>query len=123
MINPILLCVPTHRTIDIDALLVEVGEFGRYQKCYIFLLGLALLFTASSTLSFVFTTGDMKYRYFFFFFFSPKHLSDHWVNLTDSVSGGDPKLFLCYNFSQYSKIKCTKRFSCAYYNRRMVNSY
>lgn len=52
-----------YRSIDIDALLAEVGEFGRYQKCYIFLLGLALLFTASSTLSFVFTTGDMNYRY------------------------------------------------------------
>ncbi|VVC35894.1 Sugar transporter, conserved site,Major facilitator superfamily domain,Major facilitator, sugar [Cinara cedri] len=52
----------TKKTIDIDVLLEEVGEFGRYQKCYIFLLGLALLFTASSTLSFVFTTGDMNYR-------------------------------------------------------------
>lgn len=53
------------RSIDIDELLAEVGELGRYQKCYIFFFGLALLFTASSTLSFVFTTGDMNYRYFF----------------------------------------------------------
>lgn len=51
-----------YRTIDIDTLLEEVGEFGRYQKRYVFLLGLALLFTASSTLSFVFTTADMNYR-------------------------------------------------------------
>ncbi|XP_050424536.1 organic cation transporter-like protein [Adelges cooleyi] len=50
------------RTVDIDALLAEVGEFGRYQKFYMIILGLALLFTASSTLSFVFTTGDMNYR-------------------------------------------------------------
>ncbi|XP_050525311.1 organic cation transporter-like protein isoform X2 [Daktulosphaira vitifoliae] len=50
------------RKIDIDALLKEVGEFGRYQKSYMILLGLALMFTASSTLSFLFTTGDMKYR-------------------------------------------------------------
>lgn len=56
--------IPYYSTIDIDALLEEVGEFGRYQKWYIFLLGLSLLFTASSTLSFVFTTEDMTYRYF-----------------------------------------------------------
>ncbi|XP_025416341.1 organic cation transporter-like protein [Sipha flava] len=52
----------TKKSIDIDELLLEVGEFGKYQKCNLFLLGLALLFTASSTLAFVFTTGDMNYR-------------------------------------------------------------
>lgn len=62
ILDTILLLLSTCRTIDIDVLLAEVGEFGKYQKCYIFLLGLALLFTASSTLSFVFTTGDMNYR-------------------------------------------------------------
>lgn len=52
--------------IDIDRLLEEVGEFGKYQKLNIFYLGLSLLFTASSTMAFVFTTGDMNYRFFCF---------------------------------------------------------
>ncbi|XP_060866747.1 organic cation transporter protein-like [Metopolophium dirhodum] len=52
----------TKKLIDIDGLLEEVGEFGKYQKKNIFYLGLTLLFTASSTMSFVFTTGDMNYR-------------------------------------------------------------
>ncbi|KAL5242557.1 hypothetical protein ACI65C_009967 [Semiaphis heraclei] len=50
------------KMIDIDRLLEEVGEFGKYQKLNIFYLGLSLLFTASSTMAFVFTTGDMNYR-------------------------------------------------------------
>jgi OCT family organic cation transporter-like MFS transporter 4/5 len=47
---------------DFDNILVEVGEFGRYQKKVYFLLCLPMLVCALNSYSYVFTAGQQKYR-------------------------------------------------------------
>lgn len=48
---------------DFDAVLLEIGEFGRYQKTNYMLLCLPVLFAAGNSLSYVFTAGIPNYRY------------------------------------------------------------
>jgi OCT family organic cation transporter-like MFS transporter 4/5 len=48
---------------DLDNVLQEVGEFGRYQKVKYYLLCLPVFFCAANSLSYVFTAGQQHYRY------------------------------------------------------------
>jgi OCT family organic cation transporter-like MFS transporter 4/5 len=48
---------------DLDNVLEEIGEFGRYQKMKYYLLCLPVFFGAANSLSYVFTAGHQHYRY------------------------------------------------------------
>lgn len=48
---------------DFDTVLLEIGEFGRYQQTNYLLLCLPVLFGAANSLSYVFTAGVPNYRY------------------------------------------------------------
>lgn len=47
---------------DFDTVLLEIGEFGRYQQMNYILLCLPVLFAAANSLSYVFTAGIPNYR-------------------------------------------------------------
>lgn len=47
---------------DFDSVLLEIGEFGRYQQTNYMLLCLPVLFGAANSLSYVFTAGIPNYR-------------------------------------------------------------
>ena len=47
---------------DFDQILVEIGEFGRYQKRNYLLICLPVMFAAANSLSYVFTAGIPAYR-------------------------------------------------------------
>lgn len=48
--------------INVDSILVELGELGRYQLLQYFLLGVITLFTSLAYLSYIFTAGQLDYR-------------------------------------------------------------
>lgn len=48
--------------LEVDAVLAEVGEFGRYQALTYLLLCLPVLFSAANSLTYVFTAGVPPYR-------------------------------------------------------------
>lgn len=48
--------------IDLDAILVEIGETSRYQILHYVLFGVVVIFTSSSYLSYIFTAGQLDYR-------------------------------------------------------------
>lgn len=48
--------------LDLDVILDEIGEFGRYQKVKYFLLCIPVFFGAANSLSYVFTAGVQHYR-------------------------------------------------------------
>ncbi|XP_060852099.1 organic cation transporter protein-like [Rhopalosiphum padi] len=102
----------TKKTIDIDGLLEEVGEFGNYQKLYIFFLGLSLLFTASSTMSFVFTTGDMNYRCLINGCDSASETTvDYWpiwLNRTVPFDNDDHRLAKCSQYVRHNSVDTNK---------------
>lgn len=50
---------------DLDDILKEIGEFGKFQSFNYFLLCLPIIFCASNSLSFIFTAKDTNYRYFY----------------------------------------------------------
>lgn len=52
--------------INVDSILVELGELGRYQLLQYFLLGVITLFTSLAYLSYIFTAGQLDYRYIYF---------------------------------------------------------
>lgn len=47
---------------DLDTILREIGQFGRYQVYVFFLLFFPMVFSTIGTFSYIFTTGDIKYR-------------------------------------------------------------
>ncbi|XP_055905254.1 organic cation transporter protein [Eupeodes corollae] len=47
---------------DLDRVLEEIGECGRYQKINYFLICLPVMFAAANSLSYVFTAGTPNYR-------------------------------------------------------------
>ncbi|CAO1419531.1 unnamed protein product [Diamesa tonsa] len=47
---------------DLDKVLEEIGEFGKYQKIKYFLLCIPVFFGAANSLSYVFTAGKQHYR-------------------------------------------------------------
>lgn len=52
----------TSQHIDLDAILVEIGEHGRYQIALYAVLCVLVLFTSNSYLSYIFTAGKLDYR-------------------------------------------------------------
>lgn len=48
---------------DLDHVLEEIGEFGKYQKIKYYLLCLPVFFGAANSLSYVFTAGQQNYRW------------------------------------------------------------
>lgn len=48
---------------DLDKVLEEIGEFGKYQKIKYFLLCIPVFFGAANSLSYVFTAGKQHYRW------------------------------------------------------------
>lgn len=48
---------------DLDSVLREVGQFGRYQMFVFFLLFFSIVYTTFFTLTFVFTASDLQYRW------------------------------------------------------------
>lgn len=49
-------------TKDLDDILEEVGQFGKYQMITYFIISLPMVFAIVSSHSFVFTSGDLTYR-------------------------------------------------------------
>lgn len=47
---------------DFDSVLLEIGEFGRYQQTNYLLLCIPVLFAAANSLTYVFTAGVPNYR-------------------------------------------------------------
>ncbi|BES93527.1 Organic cation transporter [Nesidiocoris tenuis] len=47
---------------DLDSILREIGQFGRYQMFVFFLLFFSIVYTTFFTLTFVFTAADLQYR-------------------------------------------------------------
>lgn len=52
----------TNLHIDLDAILVEIGETGRYQIALYATLCVLVMFTSNSYLSYIFTAGQLDYR-------------------------------------------------------------
>lgn len=50
------------REIDLDGILEEIGEMGRYQVAHYVLLSVIVILTSSSYLSYIFTAGQLDYR-------------------------------------------------------------
>lgn len=48
---------------DLDEILDEVGHFGKFQAVNYALVGFPILLSAAFALSYVFTAGDLEYRY------------------------------------------------------------
>lgn len=48
---------------DLDEVLDEVKHFGKFQATNYLLLSVAILFAAMFEASFIFTAGDLEYRY------------------------------------------------------------
>lgn len=49
--------------IDLDGIMVEMGEFGKYQILNYVFLCVAVMLTSSSYLSYIFTAGQVDYRF------------------------------------------------------------
>lgn len=47
---------------DLDSILIELGEFGRYQKIKYIYMTVPVFLLAGFTLSYVFTAGNLDYR-------------------------------------------------------------
>lgn len=47
---------------DFDPVLIEIGEFGRYQIIFYVLLCIPIAIYAGITLTYVFTAGNLQYR-------------------------------------------------------------
>lgn len=47
---------------DLDRILVELGQFGKFQIINYFLLCIPVALSAIYALSYVFTAGDLEYR-------------------------------------------------------------
>lgn len=54
--------------IDLDGILVEVGELGRFQLLNYALLCVAVIMTSSSYLSYIFSAGQVDYRLIYIIF-------------------------------------------------------
>lgn len=51
------------RTVDVDSIQTELGELGRYQVQKYILFAVAVLLTSSAYFSYIFTAGQLDYRY------------------------------------------------------------
>lgn len=48
---------------DLDTILLQLGDFGRFQFANYVAISFPILFSAIYTLTYVFTAKDLKYRY------------------------------------------------------------
>lgn len=48
--------------VDLDGVLHEIGQFGRFQVRQYGLMVLPIIFNALFTLSYIFTAGNLEYR-------------------------------------------------------------
>lgn len=51
----------------LDLILEEVGQFGKFQKIIYFLIVIPLALSATYKFGYVFTAGDLNYRWAFFY--------------------------------------------------------
>lgn len=51
-----------HPHLDLDAILIELGSFGKYQKIYYVLICIPILLNAAFTLGYIFEAGTPSYR-------------------------------------------------------------
>lgn len=49
--------------IDLDVILQELGDFGKFQKLNFILLLLPIVLSSVYTLSYIFTASQLEYRY------------------------------------------------------------
>lgn len=54
--------------IDLDGIMVEIGELGKYQILNYVFLCVAVILTSSSYLSYIFTAGQVDYRLLIFIY-------------------------------------------------------
>lgn len=52
----------TEKEFDIDTILLEVGEFGRYQIKNFILICIGIIVLSEMSLTYVFTAGILQYR-------------------------------------------------------------
>ena len=55
-------CLYLQKTMDLDDILDEVGQFGKFQAINYILIGFPILLSAAFSLTYVFTAGDLEYR-------------------------------------------------------------
>lgn len=48
---------------QLDSILKDLGQFGKFQTINYLLIAIPLTLSAAYTLSYVFTAGDLDYRY------------------------------------------------------------
>lgn len=48
---------------DLDSVLIEVGEFGKYQIFHFFLLSMVIVLTAVTAVDYIVTASTLDYRY------------------------------------------------------------
>lgn len=66
---------------DLDSVLEEIGEFGKYQQIKYYLLCLPVFFGAANSLSYAFTAGHQHYR--FVWFNNQVHYLDNKIKLNE----------------------------------------
>lgn len=49
-------------TLDLDAIIKEIGQFGKYQLMNYILISIPIFFIGICSLSYIFTTEDLNYR-------------------------------------------------------------
>lgn len=50
------------KVFDIDVILLDLGEFGRYQIKNFILISIGIILLSAMSLSYVFTAGILQYR-------------------------------------------------------------
>lgn len=54
--------VPPEKEVDIDTILSELGNVGKFQIINFILIGIAILWSSIVSLTFVFAAGELNYR-------------------------------------------------------------
>lgn len=60
--------ITTKKEFDIDIILLELGEFGRYQIKNFVLICIGIIVLSEMSLTYVFAAGILQYRWVDFFF-------------------------------------------------------
>lgn len=61
--------MPPEKEINIDNILSELGNIGKFQLINFILIGIAILLSSIVSLTFVFAAGELNYRYLFVVFY------------------------------------------------------
>lgn len=51
-----------HNQFDVDVILSELGGFGKFQAINFALICISVIISAATSLTYVFTTGNLNYR-------------------------------------------------------------